>query len=80
MDLGYVTHVYAEIQVCKSQRMPQAYFPLHQAGSPRAVLRAAPRLSVPTIRRGPGSHFLFPLLILAAQCSIFTADHFFTSL
>lgn len=80
MDLGYVTHVYVEIQVCKMHRTLQAHFPLHQAGSPRAVLSAAPRLSAPTTRPGPGSHFLFHPLILAAQCSISTADHFTISL
>lgn len=38
--LGYITHAYVAIQVCKTGRTPQAHLPLHQAGSPRGKCQA----------------------------------------
>lgn len=61
-SFGYITHTYVAIQVCKTGRAPQAHFPLHQAGSPRAVVKESPRLGTSTMRPGPCSHVLFPLL------------------
>lgn len=46
--LGSITHAYVTIQVYKTGRAPQAHPPLHQAGSPRAVVREAPSWVLPS--------------------------------
>lgn len=77
--LGYTTHAYVAIQVCKTGRAPQAHFPLHQAGSPRAVLREAPGWVLPSRGQDHIPTSCFPSWN-TAQRSNSTADHFTISL